>query len=172
MANEFPQSTTELMAVIEQEWNALMRVVDRLTPQQMTTPDAGGWSPKDNLAHLAAWMRYLKDSYLHKMPGYEVMGIEEEQFRGLNDDGINAILVERYRNRTTEDVLDSLKSTYADVVQTLRDMPFAELMKPLRQSGPDKRLVIETVLGNTSDHFHEHRLNIEKGVERKTSEAR
>ncbi len=172
MANRFPESTTELMARIEQEWNALMRVVERLTPQQMTTPDTGGWSPKDNLAHLAAWMRYMKDCYIQKMPGHEVMGIEAERFYGLNDDGINAILFERNRNRPAEDVLDGLKSTYADIVQTLGETPIAELMKPVRESGPDKRLVVETVAGNTYDHFREHRLNIEKGVGIKTSEAK
>ena len=37
-------------------------------------------------------------------------------------------------------------------------------MQPLRPGSPDKRLVIESVLANTSEHFHEHRENIEKGL--------
>ena len=171
MANAIPQSTSELLSVIEDEWNALMRVVDRLSEQQMVTPDSGGWSPKDNLAHLAEWMRYMKGSYLHKMPAHEAMGIEESTFRGLDENGINAVLLERNRNRSSADVLDGLKSTYADIVETLREIPFPNLMKPLRASGPDKRLVIESVLANTSDHFREHRLTIEKALDNKTSEA-
>ncbi len=171
MPERFPENTTELLSTIEQEWNELMRVVDRLTPRQMTTPDSGGWSPKDNLAHLAAWMRYMKDAYLYRRPAHEAMDIEEGRLRGLDDNGINAILFERNRDRTAVDVVDGLKSTYAEVVEILRGFPFADLMKPLRESGPDKRLVIESVLGNTSSHFHEHRLNIEKAVANKTSEA-
>ena len=171
MSDGLPQSTSELLAVIEHEWKALMQVVDRLTPPQMTTPDAGGWSPKDNLAHLGAWMRYMKDAYLYKMPGYQAMGIEQEKWKQLDETGINAVLFERNRSRTAADVVDGLKSTYADIVQTLKGFAFADLMKPLRESGPDTRLVIESVLGNTSEHFREHRLNIEKAVENKTSEA-
>ncbi len=171
MPETFPQNTAELLSTIEQEWNELMRVVDRLTPQQMTTPDAGGWSPKDNLAHLAAWMRYMKDAYLYKMPAHEAMGIEAEKLRGLDENGINAVLFERNRNRSATDVVDGLKSTYADVLQTLKVFPFPDLMKPLRPSGPDKRLVIDSVLDNTSKHFREHRLTIEKAFENKTAEA-
>ncbi len=134
MPETFPQSTGELLGAIEQEWNELMRVVDRLTPKQMTSPDAGGWSPKDNLAHLAAWMRYMKDAYLYKRPAHEAMDIEEGKLRGLDENGINAVLFERNRNRTASDVLEGLKSAYAEVVQTLKGYPFADLMKPLRPS--------------------------------------
>ncbi len=172
MANTFPRNTDELIAGIQEEWRALMSVVDRLSPEQMLTTDAGGWTPKDNLAHLATWMRYMKDSYLHKMAAHEAMGIDEVKFRSLDENAINAVLLERHRGRSTTDVLDGLKSTYADIVETLRGIPFADLMKPLRESGPDKRLVIEGVLGNTTDHFREHRLTIEKVLQNKTSEAK
>ena len=162
MAEALPKDMSELLAVIEKEWKELMRVVDRLTPEQMTAPDAGGWSPKDNLAHLASWMRIMRDAYLGKMPVHEAMGIQAEKLKHLDEDGENAVLFQRDRDLSTSDVLDGLKSTFADVVQTLRGMDFADLMKPLRESGPDKRLVIESVLGNTSDHFREHRQTIEK----------
>ena len=147
MAETLPKNTTELLAVIEKEWQALMRAVDRLTPEQMTAPDAGGWSPKDNLAHLAAWMRYMKDLYLNKMPAHKAMDIDAEKFKQLDEDGINAVLFERNRNRPVLEVLEGLKITYVDVVETLRTMPFTDLMKPLRESDPDKRLVIESSAG-------------------------
>ena len=164
MSTSFPHSTAELLSLIEGEWTALLQVVDRLTPQQMTTPDAGGWSPKDNLAHLADWMRYMRDADLHKMPPHEVLGIPADQLKDLDEDGENAVLVERNRGRSPSDVLGDLKTTYADVTRTLAALPFADLMQPLHESGPDKRLVIESVLGNTSDHFREHRLTIEKAL--------
>ena len=59
-----------------------MGVVERLTPEQMTTPDPGGWSPKDNLAHLSAWMNFMLKSCLGTMPGYLALGIEEQKLKG------------------------------------------------------------------------------------------
>jgi hypothetical protein len=163
MAHSFPESTSELLVLIDQEWNALMQVVDRLTADQMTTPDSGGWSPKDNLAHLAAWMRLMVDAYLYKMLDHQAMGIEAEQFEQLDTDGINAVLFERDRNRTTPEVLNELKTIYSDVVRALQGVPYAELMEPLRESGPER--LIDEVLWNTSEHFREHRLTIEKVLE-------
>ncbi len=164
MADSLPRDTPELLTLIDQEWNALLRVAERLTPQQMVTPDAGGWSPKDNLAHLAAWMRYMKDSYLHKMPAHEAWGMDEKQWKQLDENGINAVLFERNRDRPAAEVLAGLKATYEEIVSVLKATPFADLMKPLRESGPDTRRVINAVLGNTSDHFREHRQTIERGL--------
>jgi len=41
------------MKEIDHEWQALLKVAESLSAEQMTTPDASGWSSKDNLAHLA-----------------------------------------------------------------------------------------------------------------------
>ncbi len=49
-----PKSKAEVMARIDREWSALMDVVEQLSPEQMVTPDEGGWTPKDNLAHLTS----------------------------------------------------------------------------------------------------------------------
>ena len=57
--NSLPTSKAELMSEIEREWSALMDVIEQLSPEQMLTPDEGGWSPKDNLAHLTTWMNIL-----------------------------------------------------------------------------------------------------------------
>ncbi len=164
MTEVSPQSTPELLSLIEREWQELMRVVDRLTPEQMTRPDAGGWSPKDNLAHLAEWLHYMDVSYLQKKPASEGMGIEADKLKQLDENGINAVLFERNRLMPVPDVLAKLKRAYADAMKTLKPIPFADLLKPLRESGPDKRRVLDAVTGNTSDHFREHRETIEKAL--------
>jgi len=70
MSNEewIPGSKTELMAEIKREWNLLMAVVARLDETKMTTPDEGGWSPKDNLAHLTEWMNSLMGYHMDQRP--------------------------------------------------------------------------------------------------------
>ena len=156
-----PKSLDELLADIEREWQALMGVVERLTPEQMTIPDPGGWSPKDNLAHLSAWMNFMLKSYLGGMPAYLALGIEEQKLKGLSEDEENAILFERNRGRSSGEVLSELKSTYNETIRTLKAMDFQVLMKPLEIDDPHPPLVIDVVLGNTSEHFAEHRTTID-----------
>ncbi|MGE5073964.1 MAG: DinB family protein [Anaerolineae bacterium] len=162
MADEMPGSTDELLAVIDDEWQALVKVIDQLTPQQMAMPDEGGWTPKDNLAHLATWMRYMLDVALHNVPGHEAMGIDAELYKQLDDNGMNAILLERNRAKPVDDVLAALKKTYADAVNGLRNTPFEQLTRPLRPNNP--RTVLGFVLDNTSNHMREHRATIEKAL--------
>ena len=164
MAEALPTNTAELLSVIEKEWDVLMQTVDGLSAEQMTAPDAGGWSPKDNLAHLAAWMKYMQDCYLHKMPSHQAMGIEPEKLKQLDEDGINAVLFERNRARPAADVLQDLRSTYAEVVADLKTIPFEALQEPVRQNESGIVRVIDLVLGNTSDHFREHGQNIVKAA--------
>lgn len=164
MAEARAKDTDELLAVIDAEWRALMQLVERLTPEQMTRRDAGGWSPKDNLAHLASWMNYMQRAYVHQMPSAEAMGIEADRWQQLDENGINAVLFERHRDLPAAQVLDMLKSTYAAVVADLQAVPFADLSRVVRQGSDGPLTVLDLVLGNTSDHFLEHRTNIEKGL--------
>jgi hypothetical protein len=162
MADKLPANTAELLSAIEHEWKELMRVVGRLTPEQMTTPDAGGWSPKDNLAHLSAWMQYMRGCYLEKKAAYVAMNIDQATYEKLDEEGINAALFKRNRDLTPTQVLNQLNRTYSEILMVLRETPFSELMRPVRDNDP--RPVIGWVLGNTSDHFAEHRANIEKNL--------
>jgi hypothetical protein len=104
----------------------------------------------------------MQDCYLRKKPAYEAMGIDASTYAALDEDGVNAVLFKRNSQRSMADVLAGLKHTYADVVETLREIPFGDLMKPLRADDPEKRPVISWVIGNTSEHFLEHRKVIER----------
>ncbi len=164
MTNPLPKTKDELLAEIEREWTLLIQVAGQLSFEQMARPDSGGWSPKDNLAHVAAWMHFLRECYLGTKTGPEAMGIDAAEYGRLDEDGQNAVLFERNRDRSLEDVIEELNRTYGAVVETLQKMPFSDLMKPLRPDDPEKRLVINGVLGNTSEHFLEHRQVIERAL--------
>ena len=157
-----PQSKEELMSEIEREWNLLLEAVAKLSPKQMTTPDSGGWSPKDNLAHLSAWMNVMRRAYLGGEPPHAVLGIDEQKFKGLDEDGENAIIFELNRRRPTDDILNELRIAHSEAIQTLEAMDFQDLMKPFKSGDPEQRPVMEVVLGNTSEHFAEHRIIIER----------
>ena len=165
-----PGSKAELMASIEREWKSLMNVVEKLDFTQMTTPDAGGWSPKDNLAHLTEWLNILMSYHMDRRPPHEVVGVSEDEVVGVSGDVasawdmgvINPILFERNRNRALQDVLAELKSVYAELINKLAAMTFEDLLLPRHADDPEKRPVLMWVLGDTTDHFAEHRATIEK----------
>ncbi len=161
-----PGSISELLADIDCEWSSLMDVVDPLTLEQMTRPDAGCWSPKDNLAHLTEWMKILLGYHMDKRPSSEVVGVAPEVTRDWDMDVINKVLFERNRLRSSGDVLEELKHVYADVVARLKAIPFDELLKPRYADDPEKQPLLNWVLGNTTAHFAEHRVNIEKSLKK------
>ncbi len=157
-----PKSKAELMSLIEREWSALMDVVEQLSPEQMLTPDEGGWSPKDNLAHLAVWMNILLGYHMDQRPGHEVAGILSEMAANLDIDEGNAIFFKRYRHHPIDRVLEELKGTYEKVHTRLESMSYEDLMKPRRADDPEKRPILYSILGDTSEHFEEHRKTIAK----------
>jgi hypothetical protein len=157
-----PGSKAELMSAVQREWKLLMDAVGRLDEQKMTAPDEGGWSPKDNLAHLSEWMNSLMGYHMDKRPAEEVMRLTKEQAEGWDMEVINPVLYERNKDRSIADVLDELKQTYEKLVAKLEAMPFEELLKPRHANDPEKRPLLLWVLGDTSEHFAEHRETIEK----------
>ena len=159
-----PKDKPELMSAIEREWKLLMDIVEKLTDAQMSTPDAGGWSPKDNLAHLSEWMKALMGVHLDRRPSHEVLGVSEDVTKGWDMEIINPVLFERNRNRSRQDVMDELKQVYGKLMAKLESMTFEDLMKPRHEDDIEKRPLLLWVLGDTADHFSEHRETIEKAI--------
>ena len=157
-----PESKAELMSAIRHEWNLLMDVAGKLDEQKMTTLDEGGWSPKDNLAHLAEWMNSLMGYHMDRRPSHEVMNVPEEVTKDWDMEVINPVLFERNKNRSIEDVMDHLKQVYEKLLAKLDAMSFEDLLKPRHADDPEKRPLLLWILGDTTEHFAEHRETIEK----------
>ena len=159
-----PKNKPELMSAIEREWKLLMDVAEKLTDNQMTTPDEGGWSPKDNLAHLTEWMKVLMGYHMDHRPSHEVLGVAPEAVKDWDFNIINPLLFERNRNRSKQDVFDELKQVYGQLTAKLESMTFEDLMKPRHADDPEKRPLVLWILGDTTEHFSEHRETIEKTI--------
>jgi len=159
-----PGNKKELMSAIEREWKLLLAVVENLTDEQMTKPDAGGWSPKDNLAHLIEWMNVLMGYHIDKRPSHEVLGVPEEVTKDWDLEIINPVLFERNKNRQRGEVLDGLKQAYTSLIAKLDSISFEDLLKPRHANDPEKRPLLIWVIGDTTEHFLEHRETIERGI--------
>jgi hypothetical protein len=130
--------------------------------KEARTADEGGWSPKDNLAHLPEWMNALTGYRLGRRPSHEVLGVSEEVTKGWDMEVVNPVSFERNRNRSAEDVLDELKRVYATLLNKLEAASFEDLLKPRHADDPEKRPVWMWVLGDTTEHFAEHRATMER----------
>jgi hypothetical protein len=161
-----PGNKQELLSAIEREWKLLLDLAESLTDEQMSTPDSGGWSPKDNLAHIAEWMNNLMGYHMDKRPSHEVVNVPEEVTKDWDADTINKVLFERNKNRPRGEVMELLKQTYVKLVAKLKSTGFEALMEPRYEDDPGKTPLLAWVLGNTTEHFQEHRETIEREFKR------
>ena len=157
-----PGNKAELMTAIAEEWQALITLANSLTDEQMNTLDEGGWSPKDNLAHLTEWMNILMGYHMDKRPYYDVVGVAQSVLPEWSVEAVNPILFNRNRSRPRAEVIDHLKRVYALLVEKLEETSFEDLLQPRHPDRPDPLLL--WVLGDTVEHFQEHRETIEKGI--------
>jgi len=160
MGEAIPQDKADLQERIQREWAVLEQVVNQLSEEQMKTPGAGGWSVKDNLAHLTAWEQFMLLYHLHGHPAHEVMRIDAATMDAVDENGLNDILYRRNRDRSVAEVLTDFRRSHQQVVAFLEQLPFADLMQPRYPDDPQARPLINWVIGNTYEHYEEHRLNI------------
>ena len=159
-----PQNKRELFKAIEREWDLLLNVAETLTDEQISTPDSGGWSPKDNLAHLAEWMNILLGYHMDKRPAHKVMRVPEAITQDWSMEVINPVLFQRNKDLSRREVMSRLKRTYRKLMTRLKATAFSELMKPRHANDPKKRPLLLWVLGDTTEHFREHRKTIQKAI--------
>ena len=151
-----------LLKSIQREWLALLAAVERLTPEQMVTPDKGGWAPKDHLAHLTQWLKTLLGYHFDARPSSEVLGLPAELEENFDFNRVNAWLFEQNRQRPADEILAELKLKYAETLARLESMPMEALLQPRFADDPQRSPLVLWVLGNTSEHFAEHRETIER----------
>ena len=155
-----PEDKSDLLGRIQREWTALLAVIDTLSAEQMIEPDAGGWSAKDNLAHLTEWERFLVSSQFEGQSAPEALQIEAAALEKLDEAGINAVLLKRNQARPLPEVLADLHQTHARLLAALEKVSYLELQKPVRELGPNTMPGLMGVIYNTYEHYAEHRQTI------------
>ena len=155
--SNYPTNTTELLTRIETEWDQLLAVVDQLSPAALTVPAEDGWSPKDQLAHLAHWEQWLLRHHMAGEPAHDVMQVDAQLLEEFDVDRVNEIVLARSQERSLAAVLEELHRGHAQVVNTLTALPFADLLRPRYADDPEARPLLGWVAGDTYEQYQEHR---------------
>lgn len=150
-----PGSIAELLERIDRDWKALWLLIGQFDEGQMDVPDASGWSVKDNLAHLAAWERYLVEHVMQGRPAHEVMGTDDVTLASASEADLNALIREGSRNRSLPEVVADLRGAHQTMVSVIAGTTYDTLMQPLADDRPEQTLLL-WVIGNTYEHYQEH----------------
>ncbi len=145
-----PRDKAGLLSRIDRAWAALEESFAGLSEAQLTAPGPEGWSVKDHLAHIATWERILLVAHLQGRSFAEAAGMDDATAKATEEmtaeTGLNDWFLQRDRGRPLADVLADVRETHARLLEALEDAEFAALRERMGH-----------VIGNTYEHYDEHR---------------
>lgn len=154
----------EVLARIANGWDAFQAYLNTLTETQQTGPtDAAGWTVKDHVMHLALW----EDGVYALLDGQSrpvYMGIDEVMWNSGDYDAINALLQQRYQDKTWADVRTFFQAIHERFIEKIQTLTDEDLLLPYSHYQPgstDNSPVINRIIGNTIPHYAEHKAYIE-----------
>ena len=158
-------SKAQLMTKLERAWNALQSTLAESNEDDLTTrTDAAGWTPKDHLAHLAAWSNSALVMVRDGKPQWEGLGVDKAMFDTEGYEQKNEAVRQQTADWSLDQVTSHLTEIHREVVRVLEGMSDADLARPCSsyvEGGQDFEIV-HKINGNGPDHYDEHRAYIEK----------
>ena len=152
-------SRTELLQQIRDERRALEKVLSRLTHAQMLVPGVDGdWSIKDVLAHISAWERHMINWI-----GSHLIGEPPDVPLPWEVDRMNAETFSQVREKPLSEVLEEFRQSYHDSLTLIESLTEKQLQTQYSETWPLGPLW-QGVAANTSFHYQEHRVDIEKWI--------
>lgn len=149
----------QLLTRIRIAWDDLNSFLSYLSAEQLTTPtDAGGWTVKDHVIHLAVWEDGIR-ALLQKQSRREAMGISEDLWGNGSADDYNAVIQSRYKDMLLDEVITVSGDIHQRLVDTIRSMSNGDLQRPYNHYAPDSDRdapVLNWIAGNTFGHYEEH----------------
>lgn len=163
--SELPQTKAELLERIHSSYAALEAAVGQLSEAQLSAPIDGSWSAKDMLAHIAAWEQILLHFHVGKQPFEQVARLGTTSYSSLPIDELNEALFQRDRALAPAEALAAFRGSHHELLATLGQISEAELLSDYTPPGrgPDAtHTLINWVIGDTYEHYDEHRATIER----------
>jgi hypothetical protein len=149
----------DLLAQMAEGWSDFRAYLQGLSEAQMSRPtDAAGWTAKDHVMHLAVWEAGIV-AVMQGGSRREGMGIDEALWQKWDVDGINAVIQQRYRELSADEVMVQLRDVHQRLTEAVKDTTEADLQRSFRSYQPDTNYegtLADRILANTAAHFAEH----------------
>jgi len=169
MVKNKPVSKHEMLVLIRKERQALEALVKTLSAEQLVRPTLDNHRcVKDILAHITAWeqrmLQWIDESYRGEVPQRPAPGMPWDDLDGLNEQ-----IYLQNKDRPTAEVAAEFDNSYRQVLKTVEDMPEQDLVDGERFAWRRGDPMWNMVAANTSDHYREHREEIEKWLSRSSA---
>jgi hypothetical protein len=160
-AREKRISKAELIARIQRSRSALEDTLQGLTWLQLDTPGPESWAVKDHLVHLAVWELGIAELLSHR-DRFAAMQVKEAVEQNLSEDEINALIQQRHAGLSPAEAGALFQSAHEQMLQVLGGLSDDDLYRPYGYYTPENDggrpdPVINWIVGNTADHFDQHR---------------
>ena len=141
---------------LEKSLDDLRRCVSSLDARLFLTP-ISGWSPRDIVAHLVGWNRYLVEGGNQirrgELPFYDIDP-------GDNYSNVNAALVRKYSSTSRDELLDDLRASAQELQQYLRSLDTTEWDRDYGVRHAGAIITIRNSVDELIDDYHHHREQI------------
>ncbi len=157
-----PTMKPDLLYRIADSYAALAATIGASPPRELTLPDLhGGWSIKDEVAHVTFWEERLLPIMRAAIAG------EEPPYRsGVGSaekiEAMNAEVFAVSRQRDLDDVLADMDRTHAALVRAVAELPENALFDARRFPWMDGEPLMAAIAGDTYGHYPEHTRNIQR----------
>ena len=158
-----PNTKALLLADTEKERDALMAMLGRMSPAQLTWQGAYGWSAKDFVAHLAEWERLFFGWYEAGMRG-ENPPVPAEGYTWATEAELNQAIYERYRDERLERVLADWRDSSKRMLGVAQAIPETDLFSPNRFEWTGRGTLAAFVYECGANHYRWAMTEIKRGL--------
>ena len=167
------KTIADLLQEIDASWHRLMDTMAAHPEERyIEARDPAGWSALDHMAHITAWERSVLFPMMGR-PRHEGLGVTEAEYGSdaelaMDFDPLNEIIRQQTVGDGYREVMDRALREHQALVNTVDASDLEELWQPTRELCPDQREqhrelpFIVVLMGDTSEHYDEHRGYIEK----------
>lgn len=157
-----PTMKSDLLYRIADGYAAWAATIDAAPPREMTLPDLhGGWSIKDEVAHVTAWearvLTVLRAALAGEAPPHPPFVGDEAKIEAMNADIFAAS-----QQRRLDDVLADRDRTHTAFVCAVEELPDDAIFDAHHFAWMGGEPLLIAITGDTYEHYPEHTRNIQR----------
>lgn len=140
----------KLITIIQRSYDDERNYLASMTDEErQATGILSKWSPKDNLAHVAAWKLYMADWLATALRGEKPVGYGDL-------DQANEKLFEEYQNSEWPEVIKLIEQAQREIVAGIQEMREEDLLDPHRYKSLNGRPLWQHIIVYTQHHSTDH----------------